>query len=254
MDPNIECLIGREIDEASLVGRGWWPIKDGKINRRKRPLKRIKILKNFECAYSTFTLNDVDGEMSQFNWAKSVPFYEDESDGTTFLIFALKVESGKIVAVGEFEKDCQDQSRLSFGFGFVEIPRDGEEDEEMPYEMYSLCIDNFQAQRMIDEVEKAIAGRYLGSDRELVGRKLPARLEHGGDSGLSTVRNCYWSYDLHVEDRVVVGMNFSTYISHGSCEANMFSRPQSAPDHIEDIIYALLRVIDAYSDEEWIKS
>lgn len=37
---------------------------------------------------------------------------------------------------------------------------------------------------------------------------------------------------------------FSTKVSHGCFHANLFSRPESAPNHMEDAIYALLRIAD----------
>lgn len=253
MEANIESLIGRKVDEAALVGRGWWPIKDGKINRRKRPLKNIATLKGFESAYSVFTLDERDGEFSSaLNWAKSVPVYEEDSNGQSFLIFALKVEDGVIRSVSQFRKECNDPRCMHFGFGFVELPFEEEDDSEMPYEMWYLDPQNNFADRMIEEVEKAISGRYVGVSHELVGRNLPSAYAGESDSGFSVVRNCYWSMSVETgEDGKIEGFDFSTYVSHGCVEANMFSRPQLAADHVEDVIYAMLRIVDAYTEEEW---
>lgn len=241
---------GMKLAVNALAGRGFWPLKDGNVARKKSGYPNVSDITDEKQTFTDFSLGD--GELDGFDWVKSFPNREARMRGTDFLLLAVKLgDAGELEDAQLFRKVCESTSCRSFGGFMIEMPGAEDDDSEGESFVEIADIDAFERDVFDRELEFVCKGRYLGSKQSLVGKRLPAVFDEETYADTSVVRQAYWHMSVDSDDGVLESLDFSTYVSHGSGEADMFSRPQLMEDHVEDMTAGILYILDKYTDDEW---
>jgi len=245
-----ERFYGMKLSAEALAGRGFWPVKEGRIARKKAGYPNVSDISGEKLSFTEFSLGD--GELAEYDWVKSFPNPDARMRGTDFLLLAVKIgKDGALEDAQLFRKMCESASCRGFGGFIIEMPGMEEEDSEGDAFVEPADIDSFDREPFDRELDFVARGRYLSPKQNLVGKKLPAAFDDDTYADTSVVRQAYWHMSVDSTDGVLESLDFSTYVSHGSGEADMFSRPQLMDDHIEDMTAGLLYILDKYTDDEW---
>lgn len=243
-----ERYYGHAVTDEALLGRGFWLLEEGEIGRRRAGLPNVKDL-TAKRSYSKFRLDDSYYPNAK-NWVKAMPVEDEVAQRRRVgLLRVITSPQGEITKVNLDLKTFQGNP-CGFGGFIVDFPGMDDDDGQEGYvdpmqEEYDDCAAFDREMKML------FAGRYLKPKETMIGKKLPASFRESTYAAQSAVAKAYWHVSVDEEDGTIKGLDFSTYHSTGSAEADMFSRPQLVDDHLEDANAAILHIIDKYTDEEW---
>lgn len=246
----LESRYGEKFSLEALAGRGFWPLKDGRIARKKRGYPKVSDITDENMSFTDFSFGD--GKLAEYDWVKSFPNPYAQMRGTDFPLLAVKTDKdGLFEDFQMFQKTCASTSFRMFGGVYLELPGDEDQDSEEGVSAEEVDIDLFDREQFEREIDFVVRERYLPSNERLVGKKLPKAFDEETYADTSVVRQGYWHMSVNAVDGILESLEFSTYFSHGCPMADMFSRPRLIANHLEGMNAGLLYILDQYTEEEW---
>lgn len=260
---NVNDLEGRSISVEQLVGRNFYHYTDCEKDT-KQPASYI--LSDFDLDESEDEDDDEDeyededdcsdesGDLDDYLpddcWVKR--FVDDNDPNTCYLLYLSLDKDGNIDDSGCVVESSQ---RMGGGGFLFMIPG-----MELPG-VKSYNYESNPPDKVMDDLRLLFKGRVLPLDFSFVGKRLPqVMIDAGGNGGSNTeytyaLQSAYRLAYMHMsidtdEDGVIEAFSYTTYQSSGSGYGDMFSRPVSYADKMEEVVDMLLYIYDQYTDDE----
>ena len=123
--------------------------------------------------------------------------------------------------------------------------------------MKAPCLPN----KATEDLHRLLDGKTMPLDFTFEGKRLPQRMIDECANGnsitdysfaiRSAFRMAYMHMDIETDENGVVELLcYTTYQSSGSAYGDMFSRPVSLSDRLDEAMDVLLHIYDMYTDEE----
>lgn len=247
-------FVGKHIDVEALIGRNYYHYVNG-TKAEEQPF--------------TLSINDIDlddeeeeGEEGFLQsaslsayiprdcWIKRLSASEENRTENLLVVIELDDEFN-VLSVSEVLEVIQQVGRGLFMIPGMSLPA---------RRIYrnQICL----SEEVEEEMTLLLKRRFIPRGFSLLGKKLPQRMIDEDDDSdedftysialPSAYRQAYVHLSIDTsQEGIIEDFEYSTYQSTGSAYGDMFSRPVLIGDMREEMIDAVLAVIDKYSEEEY---
>jgi len=240
--------LGKDVSVEALVGRNYYHYTEG-MRDIIQPLALHISDFSLDCDELYMDDEDLSAYLSPDSWVKKIRFDLDGREA--YFLLEVVLEGGRIKNANAFL-----QENIPLGNGMVSLPG-----MEMPSQAVITELE-YLPDECEEELERLLAGRYIGVDDSFIGKRLPEAIIDEGSNNeddteytfayQSAFRQAYMHMSITTsEDGIIEDFDYSTYRSSGSSFGDMFSRPQYCMDREDEAIDMLLYIVDSYTDEEY---